>query len=95
MESQASVHEPVLKRELLDHLDLTQSNTVIDATIGFGGHASAILDRLDSEGQLIGLERDPTIYARVQKILSPEPRVEVVHENYRNLERVLDTLGIL
>ena len=94
MENQALIHEPVLKQELLEYLDLSQSNTVIDATIGFGGHANAILQRLGEDGRLIGMERDPVIHARVSEILSSDPRVKIVHENYRNLGRVLNTVGI-
>lgn len=88
------IHEPVMKRELLDQLDLEQSNTVIDATVGFGGHASAILDCLDSDGRLIGLERDPTVYARVKETFQNDPRVHIEQANYRQLDRVLDSLGI-
>jgi len=82
-----SIHTPVLKEELIDVLDLEQSNTVIDATVGLGGHARAVLQRL-GDGRLIGLERDPQIFERVKRSFRSENRVDIVHDNYRNLERV-------
>src|SRR4051794_20440295 len=52
-------HEPVLLRETLDALNLRPGLTVVDCTLGRGGHASAIAPRLGPDGLLIGIDADP------------------------------------
>jgi 16S rRNA (cytosine1402-N4)-methyltransferase len=82
-------HRPVMLNELVDSLDLEQSNTVIDATFGFGGHAEAVLDRLGPSGHLYGFERDPTIHARARERFADDDRVTVFNENFRHLSEIV------
>lgn len=56
--SNRAVHMPVLLNEVVDMLAVRENGIYMDATVGLGGHASAILDRLGSEGMLIGTDRD-------------------------------------
>src|SRR5437016_33195 len=51
-------HEPVLIAETLHYLDPQPGETMLDATIGGGGHSAAITARLEPGGMLIGLDRD-------------------------------------
>ena len=51
-------HRPVLLREALEFLNVRPAGTYIDATLGAGGHAEAILERLQG-GRLLGIDRDP------------------------------------
>ena len=51
-------HQPVLLREALEFLNVRPDGTYIDATLGAGGHAEAILERLQG-GRLLGIDRDP------------------------------------
>ena len=55
-------HQPVLLREALEYLNVRPDGTYIDATLGAGGHAEAILERLE-RGRLLGIDRDPTALA--------------------------------
>ena len=59
MEMPATGHEPVLLREILDHLSPTNGQVFVDCTIGRGGHALAIAQRLGPTGLLIGIDADP------------------------------------
>ena len=52
-----AVHRPVLLRETLEHLKVKPDGTYIDATLGSGGHAEAILQALTT-GRLLGIDRD-------------------------------------
>jgi len=52
-------HRPVLLRETLEALRPSPGATVVDATLGPGGHAEAILERVGPEGRVIGIDRDP------------------------------------
>ena len=71
-----TVHRPVMLGEVLDLMDIRQGGTYIDATIGGGGHAEAILDCIGSSGRLIGIDRDREALARAADRLSPR------HANY-------------
>src|SRR5579872_5213580 len=51
-------HVPVLLDETIDFLNVRAEGNYIDATLGAGGHAQEILQRLGS-GKLLGLDRDP------------------------------------
>jgi 16S rRNA (cytosine1402-N4)-methyltransferase len=88
-----SVHRPVLAREVVQLLDLRPRLTVVDGTVGGGGHSRAILDHLDSNSRLIGLDRDPAMLARAAARLS-DPRVTLKQSSYADLPQVLDELGI-
>lgn len=52
-------HIPVMLKEVLEVLDPKPGQDFIDATVGAGGHAEAILERIAPHGRLIGIERDP------------------------------------
>lgn len=49
---------PVLLNEVIEMLEIREDGVYIDATVGLGGHSSAILGRLGSHGALIGIDRD-------------------------------------
>ena len=50
-------HVPVLPAEVLEALAPAAGQTVVDATVGAGGHARLIVERLGDTGRLIGLDR--------------------------------------
>lgn len=81
-------------------LDPRPGQTVVDCTLGLGGHAAAILERIKPDGRLIALDLDPAniIEARVQlqKVKGREGTVwfDIVHENFANIEKILADFGI-
>jgi 16S rRNA (cytosine1402-N4)-methyltransferase len=52
-------HTPVLAGELIELADPRPGETAVDCTVGGGGHARLIADRLGPAGTLIGVDRDP------------------------------------
>nr|MDQ6915647.1 16S rRNA (cytosine(1402)-N(4))-methyltransferase [Actinomycetota bacterium] len=54
-----ATHVPVLAGELIDLLAPRPGQTAVDATVGGGGHARLIAERLGPAGTLIGIDRDP------------------------------------
>ena len=53
------VHVPVLAGELIEALDPQPGQIAVDCTLGGGGHARLVADRLGPTGLLIGIDRDP------------------------------------
>ena len=79
-------HIPVLIDEVLTGLNMREGGKFIDATIGGGGHARAILERIGSRGQLLGLDRDPhAIDALASGELGRDRRVRLVHDSYLDI----------
>ena len=52
-------HIPVLLDEVMETLDVKPEGIYMDCTIGFGGHAESIVNKLNSSGILIGIDLDP------------------------------------
>jgi 16S rRNA (cytosine1402-N4)-methyltransferase len=88
-------HIPVLTDAVLEHLAPARGETIVDATLGGGGHAGRIAERLGPSGHLIALDRDPEALARARPVLHllPQPpQLSFVHANFEHLRRVLDDL---
>lgn len=91
--AERSRHRPVLVREVVRWLDLSPGMTVVDGTVGAGGHSSAILPSISPSGRLIGLDRDPMMLAHAEKALAGGP-IDLVHSSYADLRTALDQLKI-
>ena len=88
------VHTPVMLNETLSYLSPQPGGCYVDMTIGYGGHASAILSRLDT-GCLVGIDRDAAILELA------EPRLQATGKQYHlrcspfaDIEQVLGQLNI-
>ncbi|MDK2887691.1 MAG: rRNA (cytosine1402-N4)-methyltransferase [Thermoanaerobacter sp.] len=95
MEDRNFVHQPVMLEEVVAWLNPQDGGTYVDCTVGGGGHAAAILEKSGPEGHLIGLDQDPLALEAAARRLAPYgERVTLVKENFVNLARVLDELGV-
>ena len=88
---------PVLVEETLALLDPRRGGLFVDATLGLGGHAEAILRASDST-RLVGIDRDPKALELAARRLAPfDPagdRVRCVNANFHDLASALAGLGI-
>jgi 16S rRNA (cytosine1402-N4)-methyltransferase len=66
-------HIPVLAGELIDVLDPRPGEVAVDCTVGGGGHARLLADRLGPAGTLIGVDRDPTAEERFAALAAEVP----------------------
>ena len=67
----------------------------VDGTLGGGGHSYEIAKRLSGGGRLIGIDQDEDAIKAAGKRLEPYmDRVTIVRNNYCNMDKVLDELGI-
>ena len=64
-------HTPVLLNEAVRELGVTQDGSYIDATLGEGGHAQAILEASLPQGHLLGIDLDPQALEAARKRLQP------------------------
>ena len=81
-------HIPVLVSEVVENLGLRPGSTVVDGTVGGGGHASRILAELGPTGRLFGLDRDATMLERAAGVLD-HPGCSLHQASYSELEEVL------
>ena len=87
-------HVSVLLDESIDALRIRPDGVYLDGTLGGAGHSSEIAKRLTT-GMLIGVDRDPKALAAAEERLAPwRDRVRLVHSNFRELDAILDGLGI-
>jgi 16S rRNA (cytosine1402-N4)-methyltransferase len=89
----ATLHEPVMVPEVVELLAPSRGGLFVDCTIGLGGHAHALLAA--GASRVLGLDRDPSALALARERLSAfGDRVELVHADYREIDRVLDERGV-
>jgi 16S rRNA (cytosine1402-N4)-methyltransferase len=88
-------HAPVLFKEAIDFLAVKRGGTYIDATLGLGGHASAIAAALGAQGKLIGFDKDTRALDMARQRLTAEssqqdwPEIALHHASYAEMaERV-------
>lgn len=92
-------HDSVLMSEVLKALDIQPSDTVVDATLGGAGHFSELLSALGEGGIIVGIDADTDAVERGREAYSLDRRPErpiahLVNDNFRNLTRILERLGI-
>jgi 16S rRNA (cytosine1402-N4)-methyltransferase len=82
----ATVHVPILVAEVIEAFRPTPATAFLDATLGGGGHARAILDAFPG-ATLWGMDRDPSAIERAAGRL-PQNRVHLINDNFSQLDRL-------
>ena len=82
-------HRPVLVPETLEALNVQPGGRYIDATLGEGGHADAVLKAANPGGQLLGIDADPEAISVARSRLSGHAQSFLaVNENFRDLRAI-------
>lgn len=89
-----SYHTPVLLSETLDYLDIKPGDTVVDCTLGGGGHSEKILEKLNTVGTLIGFDRDEDAILNCEKRFEKYDNKILIKSNYSHLKEELESRGI-
>lgn len=84
-------HIPVLLQELKKSLNIHPNGVYVDCTFGGGGHASSILEELNTQGKLIAFDQDEDAVKNIPN----DPRIIFIPQNFRHLQRFLKLQGIL
>jgi 16S rRNA (cytosine1402-N4)-methyltransferase len=94
----AGMHRPIMVQEILEVLRPEPGNIAVDATLGYGGHATEILNRIVPGGRLIALDTDPIespkTEARLRVAGFDVEVLTVMHSNFAGLSRVLAAQGV-
>jgi 16S rRNA (cytosine1402-N4)-methyltransferase len=86
-----SVHVPVLQDEVVALLRPRPAGRYLDATLGLGGHAEAILRASEPTGTLVGIDRDADALAIARQRLAPfGGRVTTVQARYEALGQLVE-----
>jgi 16S rRNA (cytosine1402-N4)-methyltransferase len=93
-EPESSYHVPVLCKAVLEGLVTDRSGTYVDATVGGGGHAAAILDELESSAVFVGIDQDYEALDVCSDRFSEDGRVQLIHGNFGDLPALLEGAGI-
>jgi 16S rRNA (cytosine1402-N4)-methyltransferase len=90
-----SGHIPVLGKEVCDWLASKRPITILDCTVGYGGHAELLLESSHADTRLIGLDRDPEAvdFCR-QRLVRFGGRAVLCQGSHRDLKRHLSGMGV-
>ena len=87
-------HIPVLLNEVLKYLNPQSNQNFVDATVGDGGHARAILEKTAPSGKLIAIDRDIDSIIRARSNLKEfENRVIFVNDSFGNILKIVEESG--
>jgi 16S rRNA (cytosine1402-N4)-methyltransferase len=88
------LHIPVMLKECITYLKIKPDGIYVDGTLGGAGHSSVIASKLDG-GRLIGIDQDAdAIRAAGEKLAPYGETVTIVKNNFKNIDAVLNGLGI-
>jgi 16S rRNA (cytosine1402-N4)-methyltransferase len=89
-----TVHVPVMLAEVLEGLAPRPGGRYIDATLGGGGHAEALLEASAPDGRVLGIDRDPDALARTGgRLGSFGDRFQTAHGNFADMDELAPALG--
>jgi len=83
-------HVPVLLADAVDQLQVAVDGIYVDGTFGRGGHAREILRRLDTDGRLFALDRDPEAVDAGRILARSDSRFLIEQGNFGRLQEFLE-----
>ena len=93
----AGMHIPIMVEEILDFLAIKPGEIGLDATLGYGGHTSAMLKCLENKGHLYALDIDPIeivkTRARLEEAGYGPDLLTIKHLNFANVDEVAAEAG--
>ena len=89
------LHIPVMCGEIINYLNLAAGKTIVDATIGMGGHSLKIIERISPGGKLIGIDRDEDAIKTARSRLGDySASCNFVYGNFIDVDKILSDAGV-
>ncbi|MFY7874095.1 MAG: 16S rRNA (cytosine(1402)-N(4))-methyltransferase RsmH [Pirellula sp.] len=89
------MHRPIMVDEVMHVLALSPGETVVDCTLGYGGHASAMLKAIQPGGYFLGVDADPIelpkTEARLRSLVAPAVSIQLRRMNFAGVSNFLAT----
>lgn len=87
-------HTPVLASFIADALIQNPDGVYVDGTVGGGGHAAALLERLSPRGRILGFDKDSDAVVAVRRRFEGNCQFSVIQSNFEDIPFQLDHYGI-
>lgn len=88
-------HYSVMCNEIIDSLNIKPDGIYVDATLGYAGMSSKILEKLNSNGLLIGIDQDSEAREYSNKLLSSiGNNYKIIDANFSELKNILEDLNV-
>ena len=87
-------HEPIMLEECIENLKIKDDGIYVDGTLGGAGHSSKIIEKLSSNGLLIGIDRDQEALAASSERLKEYNNVKYVWGNHEQIKQHVENLQI-
>jgi 16S rRNA (cytosine1402-N4)-methyltransferase len=87
-------HEPIMLKECIEYLNINPSGKYVDGTIGGAGHSLKIIEKLNNEGLLIGIDRDEEALRASKVRLKDYSNVIYIWGNYEDIKNNLLDINI-
>ena len=88
-----TIHISVMPKEVIGWLDPQPGQTFVDGTLGGGGHARLLADRVGDSGLVLACDRDPDALTRAEKSLAGMP-VKLAESNFCDVPEVLEQIEV-
>lgn len=88
-------HQAVMLNEAIDSLNIKAAGIYVDATYGRGGHSRAILEKLNSQGRLLVMDKDPQAIQDARNLAAIDSRVTVFAGSFKNLQTFVQQENLL
>ena len=93
----AGMHLSIMVNEILDFLDIKPGQKGLDVTLGYGGHTTKMLEKLNGNGHIYGLDVDPIEIKKTTKRLEEKgfdsEIFTAVNTNFKNIDKVAEQYG--
>ena len=93
----AGMHVSIMVQEILDFLQIKPGQSGLDATLGYGGHTRAMLEKLDGKGHIDALDVDPIESAKTESRLRQagygEDVLTVHLQNFADIDKLVEKTG--
>lgn len=86
-------HIPVLRNEVLRFLEPAPGKVIIDGTVGGGGHAKALAERVTPGGTIIAIDADPRAIERARSLLQEYPNARFYADSYARITTIAHDAG--